>query len=220
MAYFADESFSQVVGNSVTRGMRLGQHASRGSSLMSRFNRYSTGSEQITQPIKRTSRGPLSVRTQVFLQSPISGTGGVGRGRPRTRPTNTGILRPTRPTVFNRLLSSSPTMLSVGNVPKGRIFKVERNIGPLRPLRGYSTPFTIKPQELLRPDLQQQKSGIGLLLSRSSMAQQHTVTQQTTLTRNLLPAQEMLLTRNPSIFDISRQIQNQKQAPMSIFNVR
>jgi len=221
MACFGDVSFSQVAGNGVSQGMRLGQHASRGTSKMGRFNRYSTGLEQIIQPIKRSGRDPLFVRTTVNLRTSRGGLSGVGGARPRTRPNNTGLLSPTRPSIYNRLLGSKPTMLSLGNMPRGRIFKVERSIGQLRPIRSNSTLFTIKPQELLRPDLQQRNSvGLGLLRSSPSMVQQHTITHQSPLTRNLLTTQKAKLSRYPTIFEIGRRVQNQKRAPMSIFNVR
>ena len=222
MACFGDVSFSQVLGNSVSYGMKLGQTSHRGSSKMGRFNRYSTGLEQIIQPIKRSGQDPLSVRTKVSMRSPISASVGIGgAARPRTRPTNTGILIPTRPNVYNQLLGSKPTMLSLGNMPRGRIFKVERSIGRLRPLRSNTTTFTMKPQGLLRPDLQQRNSvGLGLLRSSPSMVQQRTITRQSPLTRNLLTTQKAKLSRYPTIFEIGRQLQNQRQAPMSIFNVR
>jgi len=215
MACFGDVSFSQVAGNGVSQGIRIGQHASRGSNMMQRFNYYSTGSERLTQPVPRPRPNTLSAQTRANLRS------GVGGARPRTRPNNTGLLSPTRPSIYNRLLGSKPTMLSLGNMPRGRIFKVERSIGQLRPIRSNSTLFTIKPQELLRPDLQQRNSvGLGLLRSSPSMVQQHTITHQSPLTRNLLTTQKAKLSRYPTIFEIGRRVQNQKRAPMSIFNVR
>ena len=218
MAYFGDVSFSQVLGNGVSQGMRLGQHASRGSNTLSRFTNYSTGVANVTQTVTRTTPDPLFVRMKANLRSSTLGTVGA---KPRSRPTNTGILRPTRPTVYNGLLQSTATMLSVGNMPRSRIFNVERSMGPLRPIRGKSTLFTIKPQELLRPDLQQRNSvGLGLLRRQLSMAQQHTVTHQTALTRNVLTSQQTQLSRKPTIFDIGLRLQNQRRAPMSIFNVR
>jgi len=223
MACFGDVVFSQVLGNTVSQGIRIGQHASRGSNMMQRFNYYSTGSERLTQPVPRPRPNTLSAQTRANLRAPMSGLSGLGGGaRPRTRPNNTGILRPTRPNVlYNQLLNSNPTMKSVGNMPRSSIFKVERRIGPLRPLRSNITTFTMKPQGLLRPDLQQRNSvGAGLLRSSASMTQQQAITRQTTLTHNLLTSQQAKLSRGYTIFQIGRQIQNQRRAPMSIFNVR
>ncbi len=233
MAYFGDVSFSQVAGNSVSRGMSLGSQASRGSNMLSSFNRYSTGLRNITQPITRTSRDPLSVRSTVNLRSPMLGSTGLGGPRAGSRPRNTslsgllrparntGIIRPVRPTMFNNMMSQRPNMLMLGNLPRSRNFKVGLTIGRLRPIRSSSTTFTMKPQGLLRPDLQQRNSvGAGLLRSSASLAQQQAITRQIALTRNLLTSQKWKLSRNQTIFEIGRQKQTEMHTPKSIFGAR
>lgn len=229
-AFFVDISFAQVQGSAVSRGIQIGTQQSRGTTMMSSFNRFSTGLESVTQPITRTSRDPLSVRTSVNMLSPMQGSTGSGglksTARPSktnilipARPRNSGVQRPARPTMFNNMLSSAPTMTTVGNLPRGRIFTMEYKVGPLRPIRNKTTPFSIRPQTLLRPDIQQQKTRL-VFGGSLSLAQRKAITHQTALTQNLLTSKNLQLSRKPTIFDIGRQRQNKKEVPQSIFNLR
>lgn len=185
--------------------------------MMARFNRYSTGLDSVIPTIRRTSSDPLSVKLQTSMRGPA----GVGGPRTRSRPSHSNLLRPTRPSALNLLMSSPPNMLRLGSMPRSRIFSVERKIGSLRPIRSNVTPFTLKPKDLLNPDIQQQNSvGTGLLRSHLSLAQHKPITNRASLTRNLLTSQNLQLSRTPTIFDIGRQMQGDKLRQKSVFNVR
>ena len=219
----SDTIYAQVAGNTVSRGLSM-PHAARGTSMMGSFNRYSTGSERFAPNVRRTSRDPLAVRSTVNMQTPMSGSAGVGGSRTGSRPRNTDLLRPVintgiirsvRPTMFNNMMSQRPNMITLGNLPRSRIFSVEREIGPLRPVRVKTTPFTIKPQHL-----QQQLYRAGLFGGKLMIAQKKSIIHRDALTHNLLSSKKTLNIERPTIFEIGQKIQNEKRTPKSIFNIR
>jgi len=217
----SDTGYAQVQGNSVSQGVSVGsQRAGRGTAMLESFNRYSTGVNSVIPQISRPSRDLLFYENRVGRQGAVSGVPGVGARRSTVRPMNTGLITPGRPSLFNKMLFAGPIMMTAGNRSRSPIFTVGPSRGSVQSVLSNVTPFTIKPQEMLRPDIQQRRSGVGLLRGRLSMAQRQSLTRKNALTLNLLTSQKPLFSRNPTIFDMGRRIQNSKQTPMSIFNIR
>lgn len=221
--------FAQVQGNSVTSGARVGAaNAGRGTSLMSRFNRYSVGADQVTMPVLRTTRDPLLVRTRANVRSPMSGSSNVRNPRPLAlrmntglirpaRPMNYGILRPARPSTFkhNSMRSTGSARRGMASVPRSRMFATKRKSNSLLPIRNNTkTPSAVRPQNPRRPQLQQWQS------QTKSPNAKRTIAQHETLIHGTLTSQKMQLFQNSTLFGAARQRRNQERARGDVFNTR
>ena len=213
----SDTMFAQVQGNSITEGVRVGsQLQSRGSSMMGRFNMFSTSLHNIVQLPRRASSDLLSVRTSANMRRPMSGVTGLGGPGSRPRPTNTGLITPRRPTIFNTMLSSNPNRSIRGISPRSRsaIFMPNKKIIPIH---HKISPLITNRVNLLDPAATQKKSEIGSFLSKNSLFQGNNLSNNTSIAQTGSARQNLLLSQNQTIYDIARTGQNVKQTKKSIF---
>jgi len=130
---------AQVQGNSVTQGPTIGIR-SPGSSVISRFRRYSSSAEFNSNNYRRTQSNPLAFNRRNARARVRGGTPSVSSQFNKLRPTTVSnrlgpaLIRSGGQGLDN-LLTSRPTMHSSRALAKSRIASVGNQLGPIAPIR-------------------------------------------------------------------------------------
>ena len=143
----------QVMGNFSVQGVTSFQASSpRGSNMMGRFNKYSTGASSLTGGVSRTAPNPFSVSLRQSMTGRPS-VGAAAKGGLRSR---FGMMDSARmPSNFSHLLGSLPAA-AAGSASAGQL----RAMPSFRSRSLRTNAFTTKADELGKPFLQSRRNSL------------------------------------------------------------
>ena len=159
----------QVMGNSSVRGFSSFQgSASRGSNLMGRFNRYSTGASNMTAGVSRTLPNPFSVSLQQSMTGPVRGSSIGAAAKGGLRSGTLGMMDSMKmPSNFSSLFGPVPT--TAASSPSTMRLLSSGVIPSFRSRSSRTNAFTIRADELGKPFLPSRRNSlITGLASRKS----------------------------------------------------
>ena len=159
----------QVMGNFSVRGVTNFQvSASRQTSMMATFDRYSTGASNLTAGMPRSSPNPFSVHLRQSMTGPVSGPSIGAAAKGSLRNGTTGMMDKMKmPNNFSNLFGSVPT--AAASSPSTMRLLSSRVIPSFRPRSSRTNAFTIRADELGKPFLPSRRNSLTTgLTSRKS----------------------------------------------------
>ncbi|MBN1846680.1 MAG: hypothetical protein JW810_13425 [Sedimentisphaerales bacterium] len=188
---FVPHLTAQVIDNGTSIGISPGGvNQGRGTTMMSRFNRYSTGVMESSYFIRRRTPDPLSANFFIYQSGVPSGLPSMPQKLPNQA--ISGYQPAQRPAkMFNDLLGRSANMPFVSNLSATVSPTRGLNVRPFRPIRPQINPYTF-----LLAD-QANRSGmtaaVGLFSQNKNLSQISILSDSTDISEAVRPSQQMTL---------------------------